>query len=229
MSHQHSAVSLQWSRTVFRPSIIHIFCYSLMLRFIYFFLIANIFSLTDTAKPRITKKWKKILVLAGPVKNIHALRAVSRPPLWIRISPATHSAFTQAWTVSLSQRKAPLQGDAATAMLHSGDVAGQWAVPSLLLLWRLKLMPKCSVLLIADTESCFSQSSAWEASVWWRSLCSERPSLQQSNLSRLPLHMIQSLSSAGRSSDRMIWLLTFICQAFHFMTNQLNWPQVNFN
>lgn len=155
MSHQHSAVSLQWSQKVFRPSIIHIFCYSLMLRFFFFFLNCKYFLINWHLEAQNDKVKKKILVLAGPVKNTHGLRAFSRPPLWIRISPATHSAFTQAWTVSLSQRKAPLQGDAATAMLHSGDVAGQWAVPSFLLLWRLKLMPKCSVLLIADTESCF--------------------------------------------------------------------------
>lgn len=66
-----------------------------------------------------------MLVLAGPLKNIDDRELFLGHPCGQGISPATHSDFTQAWTVPLSQWKAPLQGDVATIVLHSKDVTGQ--------------------------------------------------------------------------------------------------------
>lgn len=74
----------------------------------------------------------------------------------------------------------------------------------------------------------FIHSRMMEVAVLWASLTAAMFFYVEANLD-LCLHMIQSLSCRGRSSDRMNWFLTFICQAFQIMTNQLTWPKVNFN
>lgn len=62
----------------------------------------------------------------------------------------------QPWPVSLSQPKAPPQGDVAPTRLCSSDATGQaMSSTCFLLLWCLELRPKSSMLLISEQEILF--------------------------------------------------------------------------
>lgn len=76
---------------------------------------------------------KKMLVLAGSLKNTPRLRAVSRPPLWIRISPTPPFSFHQAWAAFCPSEKHPYRVMLPPLCFTAGMWLGrQWAGPAFL-------------------------------------------------------------------------------------------------
>lgn len=159
MSHQHSAVSLKWGWKVFRPSIIHflLLLFSKIERF--FFLNCKYFLINWQFEPRMTKvkKKKKCWFCLGHSRTLIGWELFLGHPCGLGFHQPPHSASTK-----LEQRSVPAKSTPTGWCCHhyasqqGCDWAGNEQGPLFPFPRCLKRMPKRSIFLTADTESCFS-------------------------------------------------------------------------